>query len=42
VAKLERAASGELLFNLKDLKTKQQHTGPVAELLDMLTAGRER
>jgi histidyl-tRNA synthetase len=42
VGKLERADSGELLFNLKDLKTKQQHTGLVAEVLDMLTAGRER
>ena len=42
VGKLERADSGELLFNLKDLKTKQQRSGPVAEVLDMLTAGRER
>jgi len=42
VGKLERAAAGELVFNLKDLKTKQQHTGPVGKVVDMLRAGRER
>ena len=40
VGKLERAPSGEFIFNLKDLKTKQQRTGPVAEAVNMATTGR--